>query len=206
MFKKKGHKFCYSVVLQGILVQAFFGISFSSAIEVGKAFEELRDSGENYEIIGTVCEQVARLEMQRRYAQREYQVTTGIRYFDQTRTIGELDLVVIDRFTNRAVLIGEVKCWHNLNGALRKAKEQRARFLGVLKSGKPVEFEGPEGKSFAWNQFVDSKEFISVSQNGGQSVGFDYELEGSLEELMDLRLRLIECQNQGLCKPFQKRK
>lgn len=54
--------------------------STAHAKDIQPLFEALRDSGEKYFIVGTVCEQVAKLNMQQIYKAPEYTVITGIQY------------------------------------------------------------------------------------------------------------------------------
>ena len=68
-------------------------------------FEALRDSAKDYQIVGTVCEEVARLEMVRAdYPQPRYRVVTGIAYGNGHRTIGELDVVVFEQRETEATI------------------------------------------------------------------------------------------------------
>jgi hypothetical protein len=162
---------------------------------------ELKDHGRSLQDTGTICEEVAVLEMQRQYGP-QYTVLSGIEYGDQNRTIGELDLIVFDKNTNQAVLIGEVKCWKSMGGGLRKAHEQRQRFLQSLSSNKPLKFRLKDDPSipFTKDQFTDAEEFISIAQKGSISSGYDMELEHSLNELMTLRDMIMKCQKSGSCK------
>lgn len=155
----------------------------------------------NYEIVGTVCEEVTQLRYAEKYPEPEYRVLTGIAYSDKDRTLGELDLIVFDNATHNAILIGEVKCWSSPASGLKKAKEQRARFLENVKSSKALTFKwlsNPK-ETFTKTQFNKTDRFISIAQKGSHSKGFDVELEYTLEELMGLRQDLIDCQNRGEC-------
>jgi hypothetical protein len=175
------------------------------AAPLGEVFEQLKDSGENYEITGTVCEQVARLELQRDYPAPRYEVLTGVAYAEARRVIGELDVVVFDKSAaadGKAVLIAEVKCWKNLPGGSRKARQQRKRFLDTMEQNQKVDFYlvSKREVQFERDQFQQAKRFISISQNGGHQAGFEDCLPYTLEELMALRERLMKCQNQGECR------
>src|SRR4051794_40045980 len=113
-----------------ILVWIFFVFnsflfSFSSfgveGGDVGLFYNLLKDSQERYEITGTVCEQVARKELQRTYPEPDFDIETGIAYVEHGRVLGELDIVVFRNADHKAILVGEVKCWRNLKKARRKA-------------------------------------------------------------------------------------
>lgn len=169
-------------------------------------FEKLRDSGEDYQNEGAVCEQVARLELQREYPSHSYEIVVGIEYANVRQTIGELDVVVFDRRPGpgqgQAVLVGEVKCWSDLRKARRKAAQQRTRFLDTIQSGVPIDMFLASNRSvpFRREQFQALSQFISISQRGGRSFGFDRDLPNSLPEMRELRETLMQCQAAGKCR------
>jgi hypothetical protein len=162
---------------------------------------DLKDRGRNLQDTGAICEEVAILEKQREYG-NQYTVISGIEYGDRYRTIGELDLIIFENRTNTAVLIGEVKCWKNMAAGLRKAKDQRQRFLQNVHSGKELFFRWKDNPQvrFTKQQLNKAERFISVAQRGSIAVGYDLELEHSLSELMQLRDKIMQCQTAGLCK------
>lgn len=177
-----------------------FVVAFNAtAKDIQPMFEKLKDSAENYEIVGTVCEQVARLEMYETYPESKYYITTGIEYGDNSRTIGELDVVVIDKATEKVEVSAEVKCWKNLNGARKKAMDQRNRFIRTLQSSKPIFMHNDKDGEFEKAQFSNVKRFISIAQNGSVKAGFEVELSYTLDELMNLRRQLMDCQHRGQC-------
>lgn len=185
---------------------ALFAVIFALALPVfatsiDDTFEQLRDSGEKYQIVGTVCEQVARLEMQIQYPAPQYDVLTGIAYRAGDKTIGELDVIVFESATQKAILVGEVKCWNNLDSALNKAHEQRARFMKTIKKGIKLQMDCTDGSChYTDKNFRDVQTFVTIAQQGALDHGFDKELEYPLNQLMELRARLMTCQEQGECK------
>jgi hypothetical protein len=167
--------------------------------DIQVAFEALKNSAADYEPTGQVCEQVARLQFAEKYNSDQYEITGGISYNVQKRTIGELDLVIVDRQTHAVVLVGEVKCWKNLKDALDKAHDQRVRFVNALrKSGDQIVFDSEDKEVFHAEQFKDAK-FISIAQQGATESGFDVDLGYTLRELMQLRGLLLNCQSQNRC-------
>lgn len=165
-----------------------------------QVFEALRSSGEKYEIVGTVCEQVAKLKMEESFPAPRYSVLTGIAYNIGPETVGELDVVVFENSTKSAILVGEVKCWSSLSGAIRKARDQRQRFLSTLGSGRPMNFACTNRTcNFTRQNFKSVEKFIAISQAGGRNFGFDMDLDYSLDELMKLRQQLLTCQSRGQC-------
>lgn len=164
-------------------------------------YHTLKNSGKNFEVIGVICEEITQLRYAEQYPEPTYKVLTGIAYSDSERTLGELDLIVFDNQTQNAILIGEVKCWKNAKSGLKKAHEQRKRFIDNIRSSKALVFRwlsNPKEK-FTKTQFNKTNTFISISQQGTKSSGFDVELEYTLDELMKLRQDIMTCQNSGEC-------
>jgi hypothetical protein len=189
-----------SVVLTGLLL-AFLTTTAAFASDTTGLFQQLKNSGISYEILGTICEQAARLQLTQKYPTSQYLIVNDIIYEDGQRTIGELDEVVFDRSSGQAVLVGEVKCWSDLEGALQKARNQRQRFLTQMKNSQNITFSSKGlGKTFPASALSGVQKFVTISQRGGRSVGFDLELNYSLEELLEVRTRLIDCQLSGQCR------
>jgi hypothetical protein len=180
----------------------FFAFLFSAtalARDVQPVFEALKNLPVDYEPAGQICEQVTRLQLAQQYKSDKYDITIGIEYAVNHRTIGELDVVVVDKATHNVVISAEVKCWKSLSGALNKARDQRTRVQRTLqKSGNQIVFTAHEGGHFTADNFRNVK-WMSVAQLGSKAAGFDAELAFTLSELMDLRMMLIRCQDQGQC-------
>jgi len=188
--------FVSAIISLLVSVQVFAGIN--------EDFRALKDSGVDYQVIGAVCEEVARLRIQEEYGSK-YVVVTGVEYGDANRTIGELDVVVFENATQKVVRVAEVKCWKDYKGALAKARNQRQRFITNLESGKTLYFEALHNDyKFKKEQFVGNKTFQTISQKGSKAAGFDVELPYELKELMQLRQMMIDCQANHQCKEASK--
>ncbi len=179
------------------VVSVFFSLA-APAAPIQDLFTQLRDSGLNYEVVGTVCEQVSRLELQKVYPVSQYEVVNGIEYGDATRTIGELDVVVFDKATKKAVLVGEVKCWKDLKSAIAKARDQRFRFQKSL--AKDIALHDYQ-TDYDKEQFSSVQKYVAIAPKGAKAAGFEVDMENSLGELMQLRDMLMTCQDQGQCAP-----
>lgn len=167
---------------------------------LGENFEKIRNQARHYRDPGTVCEEVARVEFAAAYPTPQYEVIVGVSYNHMGRTLGELDMVLLDRGNQRVVMVGEVKCYSNLKKGLAKAKQQRQRFLANLGSGRQLEFLNTStGERYSYEHFRYVSQFVSVSQKGGKAIGFDYELDLSLDEMSQLRDRIIHCQRERQC-------
>lgn len=180
-------------------------VVLSSAVALaglGDDFAKLKQNPRvDYEVVGAVCEQVAKLRFEEEFPAGRYTVTTGVEYGDGRRTIGELDVVVLENLTSRVVRVTEVKCWKSLSGALKKAQEQRARFIRTLKSNLPIKFKSLSSNlQFKKENFANVSEYGSMAQKGSKSAGFDRELPYELKELMQLRLMMLQCQQSGQCR------
>lgn len=177
-----------------------YEIKYSHSID--PVFQELKTSPNKYEIKGTVCEEVARLQLEQDYRKDQYSVHTGIAYTQYNQILGELDVVVFRKNDNKVVLIGEVKCWQNLDKAREKAISQRNRFREYLEDGgRGIDFHKTSNPRIHFNprQFSDEPPFILISQEEGGNQGFDLALPFTLAELMKLRDMLVHCQNIGEC-------
>lgn len=180
----------------------FFGLFVFTTAQAGihDEFLALKDSGKNYEVVGTICEEVARLQLARTYQAPQYTVITGIAYGDSHRTIGELDVVVFENRTGEAVKVAEVKCWRNMAGGLKKAHNQRDRFIRTINVPQQLFFRSTSSNHyFDQDQFDSIREFVAIAQRGATNYGYEDELEYSLDELMNLRSMMIQCQARGEC-------
>ena len=175
------------------------------AVSFEQAFERLRKVHDDFVNTGTVCEHVARMELEERYPPSRYQIDIGVSYLAGDQVVGELDVLVLEKSSGRVPVIGEVKCWRDLRAGLDKAHEQRERFLQALEQGRKdpklevqfVRFTGSESETTPYEakQFLPLPEHISVAQKGGRALGYDVELEMSLEQLMELRKKLLALGN-----------
>lgn len=181
-----------------LFVFAFLFSSLSLAIPLPQLFDQLKDSGAKFAVVGMVCEKVAIIELERTYKPADFEIVNGIVYDDGTRTIGELDVVIIDKKTRDVVLVGEVKCWKDVHGGLNKALDQRKRFKTYL--DRQITLVDGDNRHYSKEQFKHNPKFVAIAQSGSKSQGFDVELENSLNDLMTLRQQLLVCQDQGQCR------
>lgn len=112
-------------------------------------------------------------------------------------TIGELDVVIFDKNTGKVEAVAEVKCWKSFQGALKKAKEQRMRFLTHL--NRDITLTDTFDHKYSKEAFNNIQKYFSISQYGGVNQGFDFELSLDFSELMELRKQLLDCRVEGRC-------
>lgn len=169
----------------------FWASDFDQLVRVDRSFEDS----------GAVCEEVARIQMQKTYQRPQYEVHTGIYYADSERVIGELDIVVIDNSSEKVVQVSEVKCWKEPLLGLEKAMQQRKRFIKALRSAKELVFHSAfSGEPLLSKQaFKGIENFKTIGQKGTRVVGYDEELPYTFLEFQDLRRKVMNCQNRSEC-------
>lgn len=181
-------------------VASFLFSSFVWAGDIQAAFDSIKDSGANLEPDGAVCEQLELVRLKATYPADKFIITGHVEYSLGKDTLGELDVIVLDRNTNKAVLLEEVKCWKDLSNAMVKATGQRDRFLwNLAKSPRAMVFTSYDGRTYSVDQFQGEIPFKFVAQAGAVSKGFDVELDLNLRELGQLRMMVLKCQQNGQC-------
>lgn len=176
--------------------------SSASALTVEQAFQMLSRVPADYRIGGTVCEQLARYRFAYKFPPETHRIDVGIVYTNSHgNTLGELDVVVFDRNTGRAVLIGEVKCWKNLKSAMKKAKLQLARFRSYVADKRPIHMYNSTNPDLRYNkkQFKSAPKLVYISQEGGQASGFQVSIGLPHAEVLQLQKMLLSCQKSGKC-------
>ncbi len=166
-------------------------------------FETLKRTDVDYTVEGVVCEQVAKLRLEREFDPRRFETVVGIAYGDTRNTIGELDAVVFDRASGAALIVAEVKCRNDLHDARKKATEQQQRFSLAMRS------PGARQMFFVWThdtnrtfkpeQFMRQPRLQAIAQQGARASGFDRELDHTLDEFKQLRQELLECHRTNRC-------
>lgn len=183
-----------------ISLSLFFVSTASLAADLQAAFEALKNTKVNYNPDGAICEQLSILKVRQDYPETSYEITGGIEYDTGGATLGELDVVVLDKLSRKVVLIQEVKCWRDYDNGLVKAKSQRDRFMwNLTKHPDQIHFVSYNGESFSTANFSNSFPFVFISHLGGVRHGFDAELEFNLSDLKKLRMMLLKCQDSGAC-------
>lgn len=190
-------------ILSLVFASAAFAVpEISLSPKLQPLFEVLKKIPANYKTEGTACEQAARIEAYNSsYPADRFVITTGVEYDIGDGTLGELDLVVIDKATDKVVLVGEVKCWRSFDSALDKAKYQQDRFLWNLRQyPQKIHFIAhEEGFAFTAEQFSGLNQFVFISQAGGTKKGFDQEIPYTLLEMDEISQVLVRCQKKGQC-------
>lgn len=187
-----------------ILILLSLSLSFSSLFakekhnsRIDELFEILSYQPNSFDPTGAVCERVAEIELLAQYPASNYKIISGIEYQNKVETIGELDLVILDLQTNRVETVYEVKCWKSYKNGLRKAREQRLRFVNQLNYD--IKIIDKNKNTYSKEIFSQIREFQTVSQLGGVQEGFDVELSLDLKDLMKLRSRLLDCYAVAKC-------
>ena len=167
--------------------------TLSFARDTDLLYQELISTHENFEPVGSICEQAAKIKLRDLYPSTLYTIKTGVTYGTPKHSIGELDVVIFDNVNQQAVLIAEVKCWQKPLKALRKAIRQRARFLHTLATFPKLTFHLNRNNKLTYrkDQFSTGIPFLFISQMDPLASGFDIILDYTLEELMSVRDQLL---------------
>lgn len=181
-----------------------FTLIFSTQLYVfagwNEDFEVLKTRPRSYEDSGAICEELAKIQFEKKYDTSKYNVEVGIAYGDTDRTIGELDIVVFEKSPLKVVHVAEVKCWKDARAGLEKAKDQRKRFLTNVNRDKVLYFESTSTqKDYSQQLFEGPMTFSTIGQKGTVQHGYDDELEYDLRALHEYRMDMLECQDRGEC-------
>ncbi len=189
------------MILRFTLILSLVFVSASAfAGDLEAAFTALQDSKVNYEPDGAICEQLAILKARAAYPESTYDIMNGIEYDTGGETVGELDLVILEKQTHKVVLLQEVKCWKSFQGGLDKARAQKQRFIwNLTKFTSKIKFTSYNQGPLRAEDFPNEFPFVFVSQAGGLKYGFDQELDFTLSEVKQLRSKLLKCQEYGPC-------
>lgn len=196
-----------------LFVSAFFAFStatISAAGPVDDAYELHKNDGVDLQPIGTICEYLAKDVLEKRYDPDFYRVVIGVQYGESRNAMGELDLTVVDLEYNEAVFIGEVKCWKDPRAGLAKAKKQINRFRKANDQNRVnwLKILSPGYTDFVVSKrtYRNSYEVGYVAPKGTRKAGYTHELDLTLDQAMDLRRRIMNCQESGKCKRPKKSK
>ncbi|QDK45156.1 hypothetical protein DOM22_08300 [Bdellovibrio sp. ZAP7] len=187
-----------SIYLIGLVSVLFSSLAFAG--DINAAFESIKNTGTNFDPDGAVCEELERVRLSQQYPADKFLISGDIEYSTGGQTVGELDTVVIDRTTGKVVLLGEVKCWKNFDGALLKAKSQLQRFFWNLQQNPAaMAFTSYDGIQYSAAQFPLDTPVYTVGPQGAVAKGFTYEFDLTLKETHQLRMMLLKCQQNGEC-------
>lgn len=182
------------------LLVLFMSATQAQAEDIEFYFNKFKDSGVDFEPDGRICEEVAAHALEKEFG-ADHDLIQSVEYSLGRLTVGQLDILVKNRLTGKVVLISEVKCWKNPKGGLKKAVSQRNRFENAIKNRtNQVIFENMSAAQLAVEDFQSPYIYRSISQKGGAEFGFDQELNLTLKELSQLRMRILKCQAFGECK------
>lgn len=125
-----------SLILGLLLLQPFV---YADESLQDRYVERFSDLTLNLDNAGQIGELMAVDELKERYPETTHEIFNGIKYFNEghSKTAGELDVVVVERSTNKVLLVGEVKTVKKKRGAaINHAQDQLKRFGDSLREGK----------------------------------------------------------------------
>lgn len=206
--------------------------------------ENLKNSGRDYgPDLGSFCEDAAIQNFKSIFSEPKFRVLSGISYRRDmekqitratsgpltreekkaqevleasTKTIGELDAVVVDLEQSQVVLIGEVKCTERFKDRIKYAKQQMKRMSTYLSFAPALSFEMAEGRdSTIGNWFIRTAElesddqqpaYVTIAPREEDHKRFDLNFSQTKPQFMALRNVIKQCQDSGDCrKPPEKR-
>ena len=164
---------------------------------IDEAFEKLKNKDIRLSNHGYVCEELAMIYIKKLYDPELYTVHNGIVYKGNSGVIGELDVVIINNETNKAIMIGEVKCKTRVFSAIQKAKKQLKRFTDNIGT-KSIELYlyADKNQTFERENFLNKLEKRYISFKGTTKKGFSDELLLTLDSVKSL-LHKLKCYKSG---------
>ena len=195
----------FSYIFRSLTVFIFcFSLITSSFGRSGDSFERdyltLKKIPADYRSFGAVCEQVARLRLKESYDPKKFKFLIGLEYRNSRRVLGEVDLIVFSKKDNKVAIVGEVKCWKDLQAAFKKAKKQLNRFFKAIEGNEKITFhpKEPIGIKFEKNLFLGTKKMY-FSQKVEEQNPFENNIGLTLPQLKNLRKKLQTCQRDQKC-------
>ena len=194
--------------LKFFIISFSFVLSFSSFGRTGDIYESdyliLKNIPADYKSFGTICEQVARLRLKEKFDSRKFQFLVGLEYRNSQRVLGEIDLVVVSKKSQKVKIVGEVKCWRDLKAAARKAKKQLNRFFNSIKSMEKIFFYPKERVSikFKKEDFLNARRMLFSQKVDGDNP-FENNIGLTLNEVKKLRKKIQACQSKKECPSLQ---
>lgn len=133
----------------------------------------LKDREADYGKVGSVLEQLWAHKLQEENPNAV--VATGLQYFDDVRTLGELDVVLFDTASDRVTMVAEVKLTGSVENALSKAREQILRFRVALEENRVATVRETLGDRKAWpvSRFAETREYLLLGSKETEGRGFD---------------------------------
>ena len=116
-----------------------------------------------------------------------------LNYQEGPRTVGELDLIVFEQKSGRAVIVAEAKLTDNFKWARRRARTQLYRFQSYLYAGRITDFVQAfnRDRTVTTNQFQDVGRYVLIGPRGALAAGFDYEVDLTRSEADALQAKLL---------------
>ena len=185
-----------------LFLSSTLGFAYGSFSRVDDLFQHFKSMPVDLKNIGSICEEIAYLELESIYPPNKYEISGGVVYRVSGQTRGELDVVVLDKENdNEVVAVGEVKCWRKPKKGLTKARQQLDRFQRYMALESPIQFKHlrPESYHFRVDQFDENPEYFTVGQKGTVADGYTHEISLGLDVARELSRRISACQQAGRC-------
>jgi hypothetical protein len=176
-------------------------LSLSTATADSKSVNQFFDKFKTYNIntenTGHIGELVAEQDLLKLYPKERNEILIGIKYFQGSQTIGELDVTIIDRKTGMAIGVIEVKTNATPSHIYSKAQKQLERFVAM---GQKNDIKIMHNKMILDKKIFSGKFFTEVmgpASTGQHNTNYDRHLSLNHQELKSLlqKLALHKCSN-----------
>jgi hypothetical protein len=154
----------------------------------------IKDSDFDFGKEGSVMEALAFAACAQKFPEPRFEILPNLEYQGAgSRTLGELDLVVLDREKARVVLVVEVKLKSSFLKSDRRARDQLYRFQSHLNEGRITRFlyNRDRKRDLPVALFKENEAYARVGNQGALAGGFEYEIDLTREEADDLRDRIL---------------
>ncbi len=137
--------------------------------------EAIRGLNFDYGKVGSVLEALGFVELKKRFPAPRYEVVARVQYFNQSgRTLGEIDLAVVDVAAGSVLVVYQAKLSGNPRMAGVRADEQNARFMNALAAGEISRLKGREGDyPLETGFFSDQTLYLKMGGRESESFGWD---------------------------------
>lgn len=172
-----------------------------SPAQIRRFLRAQANAGVNFHNRGVVCEQIAFMLLRMQLPPDQFIVDRNVRIEGRMdKVLGELDIVVFSHALGRVVLVGEVKCWSNLNKAANKADRQLKVFAKAVDQRRGLQLISKRGHRFQRKHFMSGPvQYIRIGPKGAGLSGFELELPISLHQMETHFTDISEYQSQRQC-------
>ena len=156
---------------------------------------------ENSKCVGNICEHIAKMILLEKYPPETHIILKNINYSIAPYN-GELDIVVVDKLSSKAIIVAEVKCKKNLRKASDEADKQLLRFKNAINHFRRRKKEESNFKALLktkdsknnllnFDNFYPLPKMIKISYRSQNSSNFDFQsIPYSRKEILSISRKI----------------